>query len=101
MTDKTDQEKIEAAAESYSPTHDLEMCVQDGSLEGAHNAVVDAFKDAVAWRDKNPGPHVMALVEALTYYKQFSLLPPDIQLKERIGGGKAHEALATFEKETK
>ncbi len=33
-------------------------------------------------------------LDALDYYKQFSLLPNEIQLKERIGGGKAHQTIA-------
>lgn len=32
-------------------------------------------------------------VDGLDYYRQFSLLPVSIQLKERIGGGKAHETI--------
>lgn len=36
-------------------------------------------------------------VEVLEYYKQFSRLPESVQLKERIGGGKADTALAALE----
>lgn len=37
---------------------------------------------------------VKELSQALEYYQRFSTLPEEIQLKERIGGGRAYTALA-------
>lgn len=48
----TDQEKIEAAAEEYSFSKTFQ-CINDTFIAG------------VAWRDRNPGPHVITLVETL------------------------------------
>jgi hypothetical protein len=53
MTDKSDKEKIEAAALSWKQQPD-----------GSVGYCVDCFKAGVAWRDKNPGPHVMDLKNA-------------------------------------
>lgn len=53
----TDEDKIEAAAQAHATS------------EGCNGAADKSFEDGVAWRDANPGPHVMALVSALAFYK--------------------------------
>lgn len=61
MTDKSDQEKVEAAAEEYAPFKSnpaVNIC-----------AANEGFKAGIAWRDRNPAPHVLALVEAVKHYR--------------------------------
>lgn len=58
--EQMDREKIEAAAkESYPGEEVFPRIHQSG------------FKDGVRWRDKNPSPAVLALVEALKEVELF------------------------------
>lgn len=41
------------------------------------------------------------LREALEYYKQFAQLPEEVQLKERVGGGRAFKVLEADDRESK
>jgi hypothetical protein len=57
---------------------------------------IETPDDGAEWENARLSPIHSALVEcvkALEYYKQFAHLPEHIQLKERIGGGRADEVL--------
>lgn len=55
------------------------------------------YRDAAFLEKKALQEKLNVAKEALEYYKQFSLLPEDVQLKERIGGGKAAQTLKQLE----
>jgi hypothetical protein len=82
--------KLEALAEAFVDT------ISENHYENTapEKLLMDAFK--AGYTARGDADDVRGLVEALEYYKQFSHLPEHIQLKERIGGGRAAEALAAF-----
>lgn len=88
----TDQEKTEAAALSWKQQPD-----------GSVGYCVDCFKAGVAWRDRNPGPHVMALVEALQLSVPMHESTCAMEREDKISRctcwvKKRHNSLAQFEK---
>jgi hypothetical protein len=90
MTDKSDQEKIAAAA----VVHD--------SGAGIYQTSYYCFKAGIAWRDKNPGPHVMALVAIVRKVKSEygHVCHCEVDVGITCDGCYASEALAQFEKAT-
>lgn len=97
----TDQEKIEAAATA--------MWAEIPYREKQPH-IKTVYKEAVAWRDNNPSPHVVALVEALRAIRDKRtceiLNPPHQKYKNYEDGWNgvaefAGNALAQFEKAVK
>lgn len=85
----TDKEKIEVASKKIT-----------NEKYGLDGAGLVGFEEGVAWRDKNPGPHVMAMVGAAMSIENSLRFPVPNRSKTQMANF-IQAAIAQFEQAVK